>query len=113
MEKLSLDELKQLIDKYILDKEYYSGITNDSIFIVNDQGMSWFKPNVKTIHVIPTDLWYLVTAYIKQETPTLLNMPTHIRQTLKTDGVSIMTVIRNDEIETKLVETLDIYFQNM
>ena len=110
---MQLSELKQLIDNYILDKEYYSGIANDSIFIVNDQGMSWFKPNVKTIHVIPTDRGYLVTAYIKQETPTLLNMPTHIRQTLKTDGASVMTLIGNDEIETKLVETLDIYFQNI
>lgn len=110
---MQLTELKQLIDNYILDKEYYSGIANDSIFIVNDQGMSWFKPNVKTIHVIPTDRGCLVTTYIKQETPSLLNLPSSFKQTLKTDGVSVMTLIGNDEIETKLVETLDIYIQNI
>ena len=110
---MQLAELKQLIDNHILDKEYYSGIANDSIFIVNDQGMSWFKPNVKTIHVIPTDHGYLMTTYIKQEKPLLLNLPSQFKQTLKTDGVSIMIVIRNDEIETKLVENLDIYFQHM
>ena len=111
---MQLEELKQLIDKHILDKEYYSGIANDSIFIVNDQGMSWYKPNVKTIHVIPTDLGYLLTTYIKQETPSLLTLPSHVKQTLKTDGVSLMVLIGNDdEIEAKLAETLDIYFQNM
>lgn len=110
---MQLSELKQLIDNHILDKEYYSGIANDSIFIVNDQGMSWFKPNVKTIHVIQTDRGYLVTTYIKQETPSLLNLPSPLKQTLKTDGVGVMALIENEEIETKLVETLDIYFQNL